>query len=305
MAFQMNMVTGFAIENKLVCSTKIAITNCFLYFKDSLDARFGQKLNFAENDKQYYHSFIKLLTLLNFKKDFNKKTTTPIQLTRINCIPRSNKFYFPSNIISLKDHEDLLLKFDDAYEKTEVLNTCSLYNKTENNSHLIEQTSIRIEDAFGSSFACKQKHKHGSCLVKLNEIILTETIANDKYNETSVGISQFDILINWIKLLQLVDFELIAIMYLEILNDQNYSKSMNEIKQKINILNNKITLKDLSYYILFSLRRNNRVYLLIELIECHNSQNIFKQGTMTTPVEQAPHTTQESKILFIPERLFE
>ena len=85
--------------------------------------------------------------------------------------------------------------------------------------------------------------------MKLNEIILTETIANDKYNETSVGISQFDILINWIKLLQLVDFELIAIMYLEILNDQNYSKSMNEIKQKINILNNKITLKDLSYYI--------------------------------------------------------
>ena len=298
----MDTVTGFAIENKLLCSTKIAITNCYLYFKESLDSRFSQKLQFAENDGQFYHSFIKLLTLLNFNGS-NKKANEKLELTRVDCIPRSSKFYFPSNIISLKDTNDLLLKFDDSYEKSEILNTCSLYNKIENNSHLIEQTSIRIEDAFGSSFPCKEKHKHDSCLARLNEIIAAEKISNKKYNESTEGTLQFDILINWIKTLQLVDFELIAIMYLEILNKQNYSKTLSEIKQKLNILNNKITLKDFGYYILYSLRRNNRVYLLIELIECHTMQNICKQDTAVS-MPLVAQQSQESSILYL-DRHFE
>jgi len=277
MAVSINNVTGFAIENKLICSTKVAITNSFLYFKDSLDALFTEKLIFAQSDAQYYHSFLKLLNLLSFKTDVSNILSEKIELTRVDCIPRSRKFYFPPNIISLKDEKDLILKLDDEDDgSTEILTTTCLYNKNANNlSQFIDQSAIRIEDAFGESFPCPKKHQHKDCVVTLNNTIEKEKINSECYNKDENGVEQFDYLINWIKILQRVDFELIAILYLEILNNQNYSKSLKQLKEKITILNNKITLKDFGYFILLCLRRNNRINLFIELIECHTSQNIF------------------------------
>jgi hypothetical protein len=277
MAVSINNVTGFAIENKLICSTKVAITNSFLYFKDSLDALFTEKLIFAQSDAQYYHSFLKLLNLLSFKTDVSNILSEKIELTRVDCIPRSRKFYFPPNIISLKDEKDLILKLDDEDDgSTEILTTTCLYNKNANNlSQFIDQSAIRIEDAFGESFPCPKKHQHKDCVVTLNNTIEKEKINSECYNKDENGVEQFDNLINWIKILQRVDFELIAILYLEILNNQNYSKSLKQLKEKITILNNKITLKDFGYFILLCLRRNNRINLFIELIECHTSQNIF------------------------------
>jgi len=277
MAVSINNVTGFAIENKLICSTKVAITNSFLYFKDSLDALFTEKLIFAQSDAQYYHSFLKLLNLLSFKTDVSNILSEKIELTRVDCIPRSRKFYFPPNIISLKDEKDLILKLDDEDDgSTEILTITCLYNKNANNlSQFIDQSAIRIEDAFGESFPCPKKHQHKDCVVTLNNTIEKEKINSECYNKDENGVEQFDYLINWIKILQRVDFELIAILYLEILNNQNYSKSLKQLKEKITILNNKITLKDFGYFILLCLRRNNRINLFIELIECHTSQNIF------------------------------
>jgi hypothetical protein len=215
--------------------------------------------------------------LLSFKTDVSNILSEKIELTRVDCIPRSRKFYFPPNIISLKDEKDLILKLDDEDDgSTEILTTTCLYNKNANNlSQFIDQSAIRIEDAFGESFPCPKKHQHKDCVVTLNNTIEKEKINSECYNKDENGVEQFDYLINWIKILQRVDFELIAILYLEILNNQNYSKSLKQLKEKITILNNKITLKDFGYFILLCLRRNNRINLFIELIECHTSQNIF------------------------------
>jgi hypothetical protein len=291
MANSIDQYTGFAIENKIICSTKIAITNSFLHFRETLDSIFSNKLLFSNSDRQFFHTFLKMLSLLDFKISNNlHKSEEKFQLTRIDCIPFSSKFYFPSNVVSLRKDKNLILKLDDDYDSDgtcETLNTCSLFKNNKTNiGHLIEPINIVIEDAFGMSFPCNKKHEHSSCLKTLNESIESEKIMNKEYNATQKGIDLFDTLINWIKIAQHVDFELMAILYLEILNDQSYSKSLNEIKQKINILNNKINLKDFGYFILYSINRNSKIYLTSELIECHTAQNILKQDTVANAQQQ-------------------
>lgn len=266
-------LSGFACENKIICSTKRALSNLFLMFKDELSEYISIDENL--NSDNSFHAFLKLLDILSNLIENKKYQTSLPSLTRVDCIPNSNKFYFPKNMIALKSNNDLFIKYDDCLANEKKAIIYDLFKKfpRHNLNSYIDYDSIKLENIFGCIYFCTSKHDHKKCLDKMNKIIEQDKIIYNSFNITERGMLFFDYVIYFVKLLQLLDIELLSILYLKILKNEKIQDStfFNEIKDKLINLNRKITILDFAYFLQLTTLNHKFLNLTNELLECHFS----------------------------------
>jgi hypothetical protein len=108
----------------------------------------------------------------------------------------------------------------------------------------------------------------------MNKSIENDRKLNIEFNNSELGTHLFDCVINFIKILQHSHFELVAILYLKLLNNENIKESnyFNELKEILYKINKKINLLELSYYLQLNVVHHKFSHLARELVECHFSK---------------------------------
>lgn len=268
---KVDSLTGNAIENKIICCSKRALANLYILFKTILNKLTENKLYNNIHNENSFHIFMEMLDMFNnlIEKSMSedRKITS---LSRVDCIPKSNKFFFPTNLITLKQNNNLILKFDDDLNKEELVSLNDLIQSTKINfkmTKFIEFNSVKMDNIFGNVYSCNVIHDHKNCEVNLNCQIQKERDSVIEFNQSELGINLFDKIMSFIKMLQFVDIEFMCIIYLKLARKENLTLS--EIKDKISPFSRKINLVDFAYYLLLNTINNKLTQSTLELVECH------------------------------------
>ena len=113
--------SGFCIESKLICSSKRVLANLYILFKQNLN----EVVQVTLSKENSFHSFIDMLDYLSYLIEETLESKIPLitpNFSNIDCIPKSKKFYYPNNLISLRTNNDeLILNYDDFLDKKKLL----------------------------------------------------------------------------------------------------------------------------------------------------------------------------------------
>lgn len=299
---RVDLITGFGVEKKIVCSTKRVLANLYQYFKINLNDLIQTQLN----NEISFHVFVDMLDFLSnmVEENIEPKIAAP-QLSSIDCLPMSKKFFYPSQIVTLRKNNDLIVKYDDDLNKEHDLNLNSLFDYKNSNFKLnkyIDYTSIKLDNLFGRIYSCSCLHDHKNCLITLNNIIQNERELLLKFNKSDLGMKLFDNIICLIKLLQVVEFELLGMVFLNLAKKEEINRNseyMIELSKYICDFSRKISLKDLAYFLMLNTNNNKITQANIELVNCHYSHVNPTQDTVDWGYSSNfSNTNNKSKILF-------
>lgn len=273
-------ITGYAIEKKFIFSSKIATANLYILFRENIENLLESSQILELNNENSFHTFLLMLELIAKLVDDKNNSSKAPNFSRIECLINSNKFFYPRNLITIKKNNDLIIKQDDDLNNEENIDLMSLFKHKESLNRLIECSSVKIDNAFGNKYVCRTKHNHSSCDTKLNLLIENDFNQTTKFNKSNFGVKLFDYIICFIKILQIVEIELLGILFLKMLNNEQIYDSLyfDEIKEKLLDLGRRITLQDLSYILQLNIIKNKHTQLVLELIECHFSKNISRES---------------------------
>ena len=277
-----NEITGYADEKKIVCSSIRALANMYLLFKENIENSLSSEyLDFKKAES--FHAFISMLDLLLFDKSEKFSSETP-ELSKVDCLPSSKSFYYPQGILSFKKKHDLNLVFDNVKilgDSCDFIRVEDLFksNNYENKlSKYIQLACLKVKNLFGNLYFCNIKHDHKKCIGKLNKLIELDIETNKEFNSSDKGSLLFDYIINFIKLIIYTDVELLALVYLKILNKDNISDSIyfKVLKDEFYKMSKQITLYELSCYLQLNVINHSLTHLVRELVDCHFCDKIEK-----------------------------